>query len=182
MTTLLEFIEQRLTEDELWAKAASAPRWPEDGHPPVPGGVHWTWAVGGNWDPVDPDPLEPFMGGYDGRWSRSVTLRTVEEWDSSVGPMPNKVAEAEELRTAEGAHIARHDPARVLREVAAKRRLLGLIFAYEALDDAERGCSHTADQIAAGECAVKPGRIEALRTIAAVWRDHSDYDPTWSPS
>ncbi len=57
-------------------------------------------------------------------------------------------------------HIARHDPARVLREVEAKRAIL-----------AERwgGPDHQ-------------DMWEAVsRHLAAVYRTHPDYDPAWAP-
>ncbi len=178
MSDLLEFIEQRLTEDELWAKAASAPKYPEDGQQTVPGGVHWTWAVGDNWDPVDPDPLEPYMGGYDGQWSQSVTLRTVEEWPSRSGSwsLPIALAESEELRTADGAHIVRHDPARVLREVAAKRTVLAM---HEAM---RLGVEAAEGTVLAGAARVRLGAYRnALQALAAVWSDHPDYRSEWAP-
>lgn len=55
-------------------------------------------------------------------------------------------------------HIARHDPARVLREVEAKRRML------EELD------------------LPYPGEEHLLKLLAAVYRDHPDYDPAWAVS
>jgi hypothetical protein len=60
-------------------------------------------------------------------------------------------------------HIARHDPARVLREVEAKRVLLRKYLAAEVDDD--------------------PGTIDVpslvLLALAAVWSDHPEYDPSW---
>lgn len=163
-----EFIEARLAEDELWAKAASAGRDPEDGT--VEGGVHWTWSVGSNWDPVQPDPLEPFMGGYGGQWSQPVILRSVEEWGTSAGRLPLHIAESDELRTADGAHIVRHDPARVLREVAAKRRMAEVAVAQwkaaELPPDGHRECA------AARALAI-------LQFLAEPFADHPDFDPAW---
>lgn len=171
-----EFIEVRLAEDELWAKAASAADRPERGT--VEGGMHWTWSVGDNWDPVQPDPLEPFMGGYDGQWSQRVILRSVEEWHLGYGgehnTLPLKIAESEELRTADGAHIVRHDPARVLREVAAKRAILK---AYPA-DDHEPYVAFGDWESCSDSC---PRRIldEVLKLLANAWSDHPDFDPAW---
>ena len=65
--------------------------------------------------------------------------------------------------TTDAAHAARHDPARVLREVAAKRAIL---------DEAE---SELADDLAA----VMPR--DRLRHLAAVYSDHADYRPEWKP-
>jgi hypothetical protein len=84
--------------------------------------------------------------------------------------------------TAVAAHIARHDPARVLREVAAKREILAFIFQYEAKIDGEWGCCHSAGAIRLGECPeTPPEKIDALRVAVAVYSDHPDYDEEWKP-
>lgn len=54
------------------------------------------------------------------------------------------------------AHIARHDPARVLAECAAKRELV------EVWSD-EHGGHHV------------------LRALATIYKDHPDYDEKWTP-
>lgn len=54
------------------------------------------------------------------------------------------------------AHIARHDPARVLREVAAKR---AIVERYAKAPDWAGG--------------------EDVRLLAAVWSDHPDYRQEW---
>src|SRR5690242_9077178 len=60
-------------------------------------------------------------------------------------------------------HIARHDPERILREVAAKRQLLA------TADQAYYAADHYAhDQI--------------LQALAAVYAEHPDYRPEWKPS
>ena len=83
---------------------------------------------------------------------------------------------------AVAAHIALNDPARVLREVAAKRALIDAIFGYEATIDGEWGDGHGPDQIAAGMCPDHlPDEIAALLALAAVYSDHPDYDPAWRP-
>jgi hypothetical protein len=56
-------------------------------------------------------------------------------------------------------HMARHDPARVLADVAAKRAIMGLAVPGDI------------DQ---------PEVYAALRYLAAVHADHPDYDPEWS--
>ena len=74
----------------------------------------------------------------------------------------------------EAEHIARHDPARVLREVTAKRAMVaqhsrnpGTVF------DACDWCSH--------EAADYPWPCPTIRAIAAIWNDHPDYQPQWAP-
>lgn len=81
------------------------------------------------------------------------------------------------LLDVDGAHIARHDPARVLREVQAKRRLLDRIFRYEAKIDGEWGCCHDAEQLRAGECPHLD--TTALELLAAPYVGHPDFDPAW---
>lgn len=71
------------------------------------------------------------------------------------------------LDAGEAAHIARHDPARVLREVEAGRKLLA---AYEHACDLTPGSY----KHGAGEALE-----EALSIRAEVWSDHPDFDETW---
>jgi hypothetical protein len=79
-------------------------------------------------------------------------------------------------------HMARHDPARVLRDVEAKRRLINRILRYEASSDGEYGCCHDAEAIGRGGCPeINPNEIEALRLLALPYVDHPDYNPSWSP-
>lgn len=61
------------------------------------------------------------------------------------------------LADADAEHIIRHDPARVLREVAAKRALVH---------------RHAAERHE--DC-------DTLRTLATVWSDHPDYRAGWKP-
>ena len=184
---LVAFLRRCVDEDELWAKAASADR---DGKTTVPGGVHWTWAVGEQWEPVEADPLQPYMGGYDGQWSNPVVLRTVEEWQLDWGgpnnKLPLKIAESEELRTADGAHIALHDPARVLREVEATRRHIDQ---YEAAVDihgrAVSEYKQTGSQVKLLQVVKYDGKVQALRFVllddAAVFVDRPGFQETWKP-
>ncbi|GAA1455510.1 DUF6221 family protein [Nocardiopsis tropica] len=67
-------------------------------------------------------------------------------------------------------HIARHDPARVLREIAAKR---AIVQEYtDAVDLWERE-SEAPDSV---------GALEAvIRLLAAVHADHPDYRQEWAP-
>jgi hypothetical protein len=63
-------------------------------------------------------------------------------------------------------HIARHDPARVLDDVAAKRRIV---------DEAER-YSPELEHGDNGEWALEM----VLRLLAAPFAQHPDFDPAWS--
>lgn len=68
-------------------------------------------------------------------------------------------------RTAE--HIARHDPARVLAECAAKRAIVESLDSHERYPDAYPGMVALADW--------------HVRVLAAVHADHPDYRPEWRP-
>ena len=74
------------------------------------------------------------------------------EW-SLPGPVPGE---------EQNAHIARHDPARMLREVEAKRAILALL-ASAPVEDVNVGIE-----------------LEIQRHMAAVWSDHPDFDPAWN--
>jgi hypothetical protein len=82
------------------------------------------------------------------------------------------IAEASSDFTAH--HIARHDPARVLREVAAKRAILAghsTVTGWNWPDQSDGS--------------VQMDYVEALRRtlrhLAAVYSDHPDYDEAWRP-
>lgn len=81
-------------------------------------------------------------------------------------------------RLATCMHDARHSPARVLREVAAKRAILAEHrIDPELLPGVCYRCRYGVP--AHWEPAAWP--CPTLRALAAVWRDHPDYDPSWSP-
>jgi hypothetical protein len=73
--------------------------------------------------------------------------------------------------TAVGRHIARHDPARVLRrQVPAMRAILGL---HVPLEDSGEP----------PQCVICLEYVpcRTLRYLAAVYSDHPDYRPGWAP-
>ena len=66
-------------------------------------------------------------------------------------------------------HIARHDPARVLREVEAKRRIVSTM--QTAYDQAW--------QDGASRPFIEATAQRVLRALAAIYADHPDYNPEW---
>jgi hypothetical protein len=64
------------------------------------------------------------------------------------------------LLAADEAHIKRHDPARVLREVEAHRKILAEYADMPFRDEAI-------------------GLRFAVGALAAIWSDHPDFDPAW---
>jgi hypothetical protein len=77
---------------------------------------------------------------------------------------------------ADAAHIARHDPARVLREVAAKRAILALH------DLPQHYCPLPVVPGRHGQLwTPEEGPCWTLRHLAATWSDHPDYRAGWKP-
>ena len=199
MTDLIAFITARLDEDEQWALAASAPyRYAVEGATVPPGGVHWTWVTGDNWNPIPVDPVGEEYVGESGDGGH-VNLASVEEWpgrpwtleDGSKVPsgmMRATVANSmTEVQSAPAGHIARHDPARVLREVAAKRRTLAALdqrrhfldntewYGCRAIDGDDRPTG------AACSCGRDDEVLKQQRLLAEVFADHPDYRQEWAP-
>lgn len=64
-------------------------------------------------------------------------------------------------------HIARHDPARVLRDVEAKRRIW------------LKAAGYTSSAIA--DTDFKAAWETVLEELASIWSDHPDYEKDWEP-
>lgn len=79
-------------------------------------------------------------------------------WDDNVVPCNPRAPVAQTLNGLVALHIARHDPARVLRECAAKRALVYTLGGGGPIDDTVRN---------------------DLAPLAAVYADHPDYDEAW---
>lgn len=67
----------------------------------------------------------------------------------------------------EAAHIARHDPARALREVAVKRAILAEHFPIDPCDAHDGNFETIA--------------CDTLRLLGSTWGDHLDYSEDWAP-
>ena len=134
--TIADFLLERIAEDEQVATAASPSPWQSSGVDSVGGG-----------------------NIYD--QSRVIANVVYEQPSSHDGTIVRHLLAPE--ADANGAHISRFDPARVLAECKAKR---------EIVEECERsmlndGDSRTAEWIAAH--------------LAAVYASHPDYDPAWAP-
>jgi hypothetical protein len=110
--------------------------------------------------------VEDNSAPWDGQWEAdgNHALRTYNGWVLATAGTPGG-----EFPPGVLAHIARHDPARVLREVEAKR---AIVDAYAGTDG---GSPRDRDR----------GRWDALNAavsaLATVYRDHPDYDEAWKP-
>jgi hypothetical protein len=123
------------------------------------------------------------MGGnrQDERWAFGRTL------PSSADGMGNWSPHRDSPTTA--AHFSRHDPARVLAECEAKRRIVQDHATWErdnrkAWKDYSRwleGKAVAADPPARTTPEKWHGLEHAVRVLAAVYSDHPDYRQEWKP-
>jgi hypothetical protein len=156
--SLVDFLRARLDEDEAVARAAT------------PGPWQWWNLEGADMGWADNGPrLETVARGprySDGSQGAATTVVSGwghDAWGTSV-------------EEPDAAHIARHDPARVLADVKAKRAIV------EDYRELRRQASAMADG-PMGETArnMYAGLTLALRHLASVYADHPDYDATWAP-
>lgn len=98
--------------------------------------------------------------------------------DDSPTPFAEPLASVENYRQDDALiHAARHDPARVLREVQAKRAILELANMANGLDmqvdhEFRVGQRDEAEEPYVGDL--------ILRHLAAVYSDHPDYRKEWA--
>ncbi|HMH90612.1 MAG TPA: DUF6221 family protein [Streptosporangiaceae bacterium] len=149
--SLAAFVTARLDEDEAMARAAP--------------GEHWRAFA-----------EESIAGAsvYDEQWVLLYPERYDHDNKLSVKPGATGPQYIERARDEMAAHIARHDPARVLREVTAGRRILELHLPDEDSPDADP------DEPRCQRCQESAWPCSTLRALAAIWSDHPDYDPAWA--
>ncbi len=78
------------------------------------------------------------------------------------------------LNDSEMRHIARHDPARVLREVEARGRLLDRYATPESSPDLPDSFNRFTAEITRHLVA------DVIAHLAAAWSDHPDYQRGWA--
>lgn len=121
-------------------------------------------------------------GGTSGRWSMPWEDEARVEGDNMI------VYDEGGHNLDQAEHIATHDPARVLAECAAKRAIIAEDFRLAEIEDYDRGCECSADDIRAGKCATlarveeEDGRPSStiLRALASAYSDHPDYQQEWA--
>lgn len=158
MSELVEFLQARLHEDERVARAANGPEWETPG---------------------DDGPAEGML--YADGWG----IAQFTMYPGGVANSPESPSYLPAFPTVpvhhieNGIHAARHDPARALREVEAKRRLLASLEGAEALrEHAEEFVYH--DEMERAD-AVKSELMDLIRGFAAAYSDHPDYREEWRP-
>lgn len=156
----IAFLHARLDEDEQTALNASR----RDEANTTPTGEHWRWEDTEHDHVLNLDPAHELV--HEGA---DVGLRSTEQYPThSVGDLPHFVIPCtQEMRTTDALHIARWDPARVLAEIAAKRRILALE------PDGDHGGYPDGYSSA---------KHEALALLALPYADHPDYREQWRPS
>lgn len=174
------FLLARIGEDEAGVRAATPGPWrwegdAFDGDPPYcPHGSEWT------------DHGPDLFGGVVGPSGYPESVISSGGYDASYLNITRPNAE----------HIARHDPARVLADCAAKRAIVELHRPYEkrtgwrdGRDVYEwlcRSCGGaTPDTDPGGNLWLERWNEEApcdtLRVLAQPFADHPDYDESWRP-
>lgn len=137
MSDLLEFLRARLDEDERVARASAAAN---------PGSVATHWSA----EQVDYLSSTGLRGKA---WA--VVPERVEGATIAISPT--------EIRPLVVTHIARHDPARVLRDVEAKRKMIEQHVGYFGSGDDEFW------------------PVQTLRLLVLPYADHPDYREAWRP-
>jgi hypothetical protein len=178
----MAFLTARYGEREQWALAASTPYPHAAGNPPIPSqGLHWEWVTGDEWDVVTPNPVvDEYLAGGDPVW-----LASRETWPSQTRPndprwmMRRTYGESvQDVPASAGGHIILNDPAYVLADIAAKRRIVG--WCAEVIDDRDLSGygQHGALKDDPDALAVTLA-METLRLLAAPFDEHPDFDLAW---
>lgn len=99
-------------------------------------------------------------------------LVDMAEWPAQQSANVASESSSGDLRTGDAMHIARHDPARVLAEVAAKRRII---------DRQEQIIASLAGEplLADGNFLTLRDAGAVLRLLALPYADHADYRDEW---
>jgi hypothetical protein len=168
---LVDFLRARLDEDEETALGAS------------PGGWHY-------------GTVDSVAGGALYDTTRTIANVVYEQRGDHDGRIVRHLLEAEADRN--GAHIERHDPARVLADVGAKRRILEMHESWPVLverppvmkfaDGVENLAVSMSQQVAwlttkeyRARFGDEPPTSLILRALALPYADHPDYDESWRP-
>jgi len=152
--TLTEFLLARIAEDEAVARAAVIPESARpNAYKPHPELSRWRYVPDGEveYDYDDPYPYP------------TVAYVTCDH----EGLLPSVNEEV-------GPHIARHDPARVLAECAARRAIVALHARYSERYEGCSSCGSVAEYGVDYPC-------DTLRALALPYADHPDYDEARRP-
>lgn len=163
---IAEFVLARIAEDEQWAREASR----HNEEPLIQGGEHWRWECDAHDVVIPTEPLTseflecPVEDDHHG----SASLRSVETYPYHAisGEGPSIHFGTDEITPIVAGHVARWDPARVLAECEAKRRIVG-----EHSRIPGDGINFTIAEQDRAE--------DVLLALALPYADHPDFDPAW---
>jgi hypothetical protein len=180
-TSVAVFLFNRLTEDETLARAATR--------------YHGRWMQGFGPEANASEVYEVTQeelnraDGCDGEHP----IGSPNPCEFNVLMEPGVALEALPVMDDVAAHVARHDPTRVLAEVAAKRALLDYVLSWRH-DDPDEGGYHACPAVRTeslgdlpfGEdectCGLRLRQWVILAPFAAAYADHPDYcADEWSP-
>lgn len=150
--SIVEFLEARLSEEQAIAEAAP----------------------GGEWTACTEDSIAG-ASVYDEQWVLLYPMHY--DHDNALSNQPGATGPMyiERSRDELAAHIARHDPARVLAEIAAKRKVLEFWAIWNEPDSDGHLRADTWAQ--ATRHAIKI----VMYQLALIHSDHPDYDERWRP-
>lgn len=118
--------------------------------------------------------IETYGGADQWRLRRDTDPDYGTEWRLDVGDrsiLAGYPSDEDEypFRRSELAHIAEHDPARVLADVEAKRRIV-------------EECKHIIDTHFSDDFTADTLAEDCLKLLALPYAEHPDYDPSWRPA
>lgn len=119
------------------------------------------------------DPKE-FKSSPDGRWL-FVDVPYEGEWPINADDEHSLWSGADLSDSDWALHATRFDPARILAECAAKRQVIEKLRELDDIEDVP-GWDHCDLALVQGD---EMGLSNALRALAAVYKDHEDYDESW---
>lgn len=158
MDDLIAFIKARLDEEEAMADAAPGSRWQAFGEDDVAG-----------------------ASVYDEQWRLLTPARYDHDNPLSARPGATGPQYIQRARDELCAHIARHDPARVLREAEAKRAHIAMYLAQPGYDLPEGVNDGRDDSERLRDEGIKIVLEAVLDHDAAVYSDHPGYRQEWAP-
>ena len=167
MDDLVTWLTAQLDADAMVAREAS--RFHHDDTQMTDGGERWQWVDGDTDEVLTVDPVTD-------DWL-TASLRSVEEYTtSSAYTLPHFVIHiAEEVQAIVAVHIARWDPARILAEVDAKRRIIAG-HPPNPPRSAQGDFCQTCDVRGGG-----PYPCDTLRLLALPYADRPGYWGSWRP-
>lgn len=139
MTDIVGFLRARLDEDEAVARAT------------IHDGKSGEWEFDYSVEETSGGALVPF---YEIEFDSVAPALDSQHWFAGPDTMR---------------HIARYDPARVLREVEAKRRIV------------DAHADHPMQPGFCRSCGMTNGPCETKRLLAAIDDDHPEYREEWKP-